>query len=181
MESYMKWCVVSGRGDLSTTPQPHPYQGEIPMWIKKLLKFVTSRSSRRRPARRQLTASQLRVEALEDRWLPSFLGPVSYPVDSIPPAPPGPVTDFNGDRIRDIVSQPYGSVMVLLGNGDGTFRTGQTFPTTGLQAGFNGVGDLSGDEKLDFVVAGTNYDPEGYPTTYLDVYLGRGDGTFAYR
>ena len=37
--------------------------------------------------------------------------------------------DTNGDGIPDLISDPLGTVSVLLGNGDGTFRTG---PTTNI-------------------------------------------------
>src|SRR5437764_12754729 len=69
------------------------------MWIQKFFKSLTSASTRRRPTRQP--ASRLCLEALKDRCLPSFYGPVSYPVDSLPPTP---VQDFNGDGRNDAAS-----------------------------------------------------------------------------
>jgi hypothetical protein len=68
---------------------------EISMWIQGLFKSLTSKPTRERPIRHRCPASRLRVEALEDRWVPSFALPVDYA--------PGMsasflvAADFNGD------------------------------------------------------------------------------------
>ncbi|HVA46390.1 MAG TPA: FG-GAP-like repeat-containing protein [Pirellulales bacterium] len=80
--------------------------------------------------------------------------------------------DFNQDGKADLLvtTEPSTSevVTVLLSNGDGTFRTGQTIDT-----GFQGTGgalvaDFNGDGKLDFALS-----PRA-----VHLYLGNGDGTF---
>src|SRR5205823_7196612 len=81
--------------------------------------------------------------------------------------------DFNGDGKLDLVFANAGSndVSVLLGNGDGTFRPGLTFPA-GNRLEFVVVGDFNGDGKLDVAVA-------SYNTNTVEVLMGNGDGTFA--
>src|SRR6266568_968124 len=75
---------------------------EIPMWFHTLFDSMKHRRSdtpaRRTP--RRPTASRLRLEALEDRWLPSFLAPVSYLAGSYPVATVA--ADFNNDTVLDL-------------------------------------------------------------------------------
>ncbi len=69
-----------------------------------------------------------------------------------------------------------GSVAILLGNGDGSFRTAATYPTSGIATSL-AVADLNGDGLLDIAVASqcrTTCNGEGS----VDVMLGKGDGTF---
>jgi len=83
--------------------------------------------------------------------------------------------DFNGDGFIDlaVVNQTDNTVSILLGNGDGTFRTQQTYPlATG--AGGIAVGDFNGDGKLDLAVACAGGSNGGV----VSVLLGNGDGTF---
>lgn len=80
------------------------------------------------------------------------------------------VGDFNGDGKPDILELGTATLLVLLGNGDGTFQKtaiGTNIGTTliGLAAG-----DLNGDGKADLV---------GVSNDTLLVYLSNGDGTFA--
>ncbi|HUB77666.1 MAG TPA: FG-GAP-like repeat-containing protein [Bryobacteraceae bacterium] len=93
--------------------------------------------------------------------------------------------DFNGDGKLDLAacggapnSNPAtaGAVGILLGNGDGTFRTAALTPV-GSPAGFPqamAAADVNGDGKLDLVVSvlSSNY------TATIAVLLGNGDGTF---
>ena len=80
--------------------------------------------------------------------------------------------DLNGDGKPDLVttSENAGGVSVLLGNGDGTFRSRVDY-ATGPDAIAVAIGDLNGDGKPDLVVA----DQLG---PYVSVLLGNGDGTF---
>jgi len=107
---------------------------------------------------------------------PLFLPPVSY--DSGPGgAMSVAVGDLNLDGIPDLVvaNQSPGTVSVLLGNGDGTFRAAVTYDSG---AGIGGIvesvaiADVNGDGKPDLVVGNhANSDTVG-------VLLGNGDGTF---
>jgi len=95
--------------------------------------------------------------------------------------------DFNGDGKLDLaiydagVCRGYGlctvppSVLVLLGNGDGTFQA----PTTAfLGGGTLATADLNGDGKLDLVVAPSPFQIYG-GTSFIQIYLGNGSGTFS--
>jgi uncharacterized protein (TIGR03437 family) len=82
--------------------------------------------------------------------------------------------DFNGDGVLDLVVSGQsgafaanGLVQVLLGAGDGTFRTGSMFPTT--MPGLIAAVDLNGDGHMDLA--------EGLSTA-VTFFAGRGDGTF---
>ena len=79
------------------------------------------------------------------------------------------VGDFNGDGKPDILQQGNGTLLVLLGNGDGTFRPAISTPSGAALASLV-VEDLNGDGKADVIgVFGTN----------IIVYLSKSDGTFA--
>ena len=81
------------------------------------------------------------------------------------------VADTNGDGIPDLISNYYGSIVVLFGNGDGTFRYGPISNvaccTSLAVSGLNGDGSV--DLFFSFSGAGTNG---------LAVSRGNGDGTF---
>src|SRR5262249_50517143 len=103
------------------------------------------------------------------------------------------VGDFNHDGNLDIVTANIGSftsnsngtsflgtVTILLGNGHGTFQSAQTFILPNVIANqveqfpdAVAVGDFNHDGNLDFVV-----DAGGFDKGYINVFLGKGDGTF---
>jgi len=100
------------------------------------------------------------------------------------------VADINRDGVVDVVLANYssdsanranGSVAVLLGNGDGTFRPAVTYDSGGYGAASVLIADVNGDGQPDVIVA-------NIATSYINccngtdgvvgVLLGNGDGTF---
>ena len=100
------------------------------------------------------------------------------------------VADFNGDGKLDLafvsccLDQTSGSVNVLLGNGDGSFRSQVVYSTGDPDARSVTVGDFNGDGKIDLAVANGNCvqpspsDQSICATGSVGVLLGNGDGTF---
>jgi uncharacterized membrane protein len=101
------------------------------------------------------------------------------------------IADVNGDKKPDLVVANYcatecsyppveGSVGVLLGKGDGTFRAVKTYPSGGDGAVSVAVADLNKDGKPDILVA--NCGPEacgpGSPGGNVGVLMGKGNGSF---
>jgi hypothetical protein len=81
------------------------------------------------------------------------------------------LTDLNGDGKLDIVAVNWGgSVGVLLGNGDGTFKPAVIYQT-GANASSLALADLNRDGKIDAVV-------QSFDGGSVAVLLGNGDGTF---
>jgi hypothetical protein len=81
------------------------------------------------------------------------------------------VGDFNGDRKLDlaVVNSNTYHISVLLGNGDGTFRSSVNYAVGSTPLGI-ATADLNHDGKLDLVVASLQ--------SVITVLLGNGDGTF---
>ncbi len=147
-------------------------------WLQRLLK-------KSRPLSRSARRHTLTLEALEDRAVPAFLPPVTFPVGIDPRAVT--VADFNHDGKPDLAvvnagsfstSTSQSSVSVLLGNGDGSFRPAVTTAVLNSGPG-NGnaqsvvVGDFNGDGLPD--VALNTAGPAG---PAVEVLLGKGDGSF---
>ncbi|MGP0019118.1 MAG: FG-GAP-like repeat-containing protein [Candidatus Sulfotelmatobacter sp.] len=93
------------------------------------------------------------------------------------------VGDMNRDGKPDLVvanscinsACPNGAVTLLLGNGDGTFRSALAYNSGGLGTMSVALADVNGDGKLDALVA--NYG-EFVNSGNVGVLLGKGDGTF---
>jgi uncharacterized protein (DUF2141 family) len=96
------------------------------------------------------------------------------------------VADVNGDGKPDLLvthvcanssSCANGTVSVLLGNGDGTFRAAVAYDSGGIEADSVAVADMNGDGKPDLVVSNcTNCSTDGHGS--VAVLLSNGDGTF---
>ncbi len=98
------------------------------------------------------------------------------------------IADVNRDGKPDLVvanssvgsDGGLGNVGVLLGNGDGTFKAVMAYNSGGYGAAAVAVADVSGDGKLDVVVAncsGSSSDCSGSAGN-VGVLVGNGDGTF---
>src|SRR5262245_59121574 len=134
------------------------------MWIQPFFKSLTSTSTRRRPIRRRPPTSRPRLDALEDRCLPSFYIGGDY---TYPNTPQEVVAaDFNGDGHPDVAIPGR----VLLANADGTFGDGLVFSTGVGWTRSMAAGDFNGDGKIDLVLANEF-------SRFSTVLFGNGDGT----
>jgi len=105
-----------------------------------------------------------------DGTFPSFTAP--HAVGSSPGALA--TGDFNGDGSPDLVTASSlggGTLSVVLGNGDGTFRPAVTIGLSALFPHSVAVADFNGDGNLDLAVTITQQDK-------VVILPGRGDGTF---
>ncbi|MBU3061036.1 VCBS repeat-containing protein [Nocardia sp. NEAU-G5] len=102
----------------------------------------------------------------------TFAKAVNYPTDLAPGAVV--VGDFNHDGIPDLAtSNQAPSMSVLLGKGDGTFAKAVNYPSNlGVGSGSADAADFDGDGNLDLLRG-------NYANSTIQIYRGRGDGTFA--
>lgn len=102
---------------------------------------------------------------------PNLFGDCTNHAVGIVPSVCFATADVNGDGILDLVGAVWidGQITVMLGNGDGTFRQGQTFEGTGPQTGV-AIADFNGDGKPDLAFS--------VQALGAVVYFGHGDGTF---
>ena len=105
----------------------------------------------------------------------TFTKPVILPTTNPPLSVIG--ADLNGDGNPDVVavtsSGLQSSVVVFLGNADGSFQAGVSLALPGEAAQVAVIDDLNGDGKLDILASSSSPSPFAFT-----VFLGNGDGTF---
>lgn len=99
--------------------------------------------------------------------LTTICGGSMSPYSSLPVTPV--VADFNGDGHVDIAMAVEGGIVLLFGNGDGTFIS-DTFYDMGQPVGAAAVAQFSGSGNMDIAVT--------LPATYPRLLLGDGKGNF---
>ena len=104
-------------------------------------------------------------------------GTTTFTLSSFQDSPAGNLTaadlnkDGNGDLvITDSAAATTAQVTVMLGNANGTFQNGVTYPIAGNYSVAAVIDDVNGDGKLDIVAVSGDQQ--------ISVLLGNGDGTF---
>jgi hypothetical protein len=149
-------------------------------WLRNCNRSQAGEHSRPSGAPRKRASFRPQVEALEERWVPSFAAPVDYPVGANPQAVV--TADLNHDHKPDLVTANQGTydsatssyvgggVSVLLalsgknGAPTGTFAPARNYPVGSAIA--VAIGDINHDGNVDIVTGNGG------------VLLGNGDGTF---
>ncbi|HXY53024.1 MAG TPA: VCBS repeat-containing protein [Terriglobales bacterium] len=80
------------------------------------------------------------------------------------------IADFNGDGILDVAAADSNSILIYLGNGDGTFTLKNGQPILSQPGVRIIAADFNADRRLDLAI--------GDSAHTVSIYLGNGDGTF---
>jgi len=106
----------------------------------------------------------------------SFGPPTSITVGSADIQTRAPLLrDVNGDGKLDLICyNSAGLLVVLLGNGDGTFQPRKTFAATNDVNGTLAAGDVNGDGLLDVILYSPGNNGSTNPLGALIVYLNQG-------
>src|SRR5438270_526986 len=125
------------------------------------------RSFAARPRCSRLAPHRLGIEQLEKRTVPSFIAAPFVSVGSGPESVA--VGSFTSDGHADLVvaNLTSNTVSILLGNGDGSFQSAQSYPA-GFLPDAVALGDFNGDGHADLAIA-----DDGLGVSVL---LGNGDG-----
>src|ERR1700739_64 len=80
--------------------------------------------------------------------------------------------DFNGDGKPDVAVVNYNGndMVILINNGDGTFKAGGTYVTGHYPTSVKAA-DFNGDGKMDLAVSNVGSET-------ISIFFGNGDGTF---
>lgn len=160
-------------GKLSRNHLPGFVSLFITILIALVATTVLAQTATRTPARRSSTEKV--SLAAQNSGNPLFLPPITY--NSGGYAMSVAAADVNRDGKPDlVVANQWGTVGVLLGNGDSTFQSAVTYPVVGYSPNSVAVADLNGDGKPDLAVT-TGVAPIGW-TSNISVFMGNGDGTF---
>jgi hypothetical protein len=146
-------------------------------WMRKQISSSGICRRNPRPAARKPATFRPQLEALEERWLPSFAAPTTIPISQ--PAALA-TADLNGDGKPDLIAATSSGFNVMLNMRKGHFASTAYSTQTSMRTTALAVGDFNGDGKLDVVVRN---DPSSFPTAgpnpaSLSVFFGFGNGTF---
>jgi VCBS repeat protein/FG-GAP repeat protein len=177
--AYGDLAILLGNGDGSFQgPVVYGLDGAVPVWAG-----VGDFNGDHIPDLAVVLTTNDKVDILLGVGDGTFRTAVPYDAERSPQALS--IADFNRDGKLDIAvvnecgTDPAcqkGSVSILLGKGDGTFRHGPSFPA-GLEPLDLRVADFNGDRRPDVVVANP-YGPDGQSQGTVGIVLGNGDGTF---
>jgi hypothetical protein len=120
------------------------------------------------------------VNVLLNKGGGTFSSAVKYPTGNQNPVWVT-IADVNGDGRRDLLvlgshGTSAGSIAVLLGNGNGTFKTAVNYAAGGVARGGIAVADFNGDHRPDLAVA--QFAAINSTQSAVDILINNGGGTF---